>query len=79
MAAHGHSHDGSAHGHSHDHGHGAVDHGHSHEILTGPGSYLAREPPIIEGRNWSERAFTVGIGGYEISSNDSNSSQLKIP
>lgn len=49
----GHSHD----GHSHDHGH-------SHEILDGPGSYLAREPPIIEGRDWSERAFTIGIGGH---------------
>lgn len=25
---------------------------------------MGREMPIIEGRNWSERAFTVGIGGY---------------
>lgn len=47
-------------GHSHD---GPVDHGHSHEILDGPGSYLGREPPIFDDRNWSERAFTVGIGG----------------
>jgi len=53
----GHTHDGHSHdGHTHDHGH-------SHEILDGPGSYLAREPPIIEGRDWSERAFTIGIGG----------------
>jgi len=53
----GHTHDGHSHdGHTHDHGH-------SHEILDGPGSYLAREPPIIEGRDWNERAFTVGIGG----------------
>ncbi|KAI5804873.1 CobW/HypB/UreG, nucleotide-binding domain-containing protein [Pyronema omphalodes] len=51
-----HSHDGLHDGHAHDHGH-------SHEILDGPGSYLAREPPIVEGRDWSERAFTVGIGG----------------
>jgi len=48
--------------HTHDHNH-SHDHGHSHEILDGPGSYLGRELPIIEGRNWSERAFTIGIGG----------------
>lgn len=61
-----HSHDDSSHAHSHDHDHGntaAADHGHTHEILTGPGSFLGREMPIIEGRDWSERAFTVGIGG----------------
>jgi hypothetical protein len=57
--AHSHSHDHD--GHSHD---GARDHGHTHEILDGPGSYMGREMPIIEGRDWSERAFTVGIGGY---------------
>ncbi|KAF2090288.1 urease accessory protein UreG [Saccharata proteae CBS 121410] len=56
--SHSHSHDGPS--HSHD---GAADHGHSHEILDGPGSYLGREMPIIEGRTWSERAFTIGIGG----------------
>ncbi|RAL65854.1 hypothetical protein DID88_005517 [Monilinia fructigena] len=55
-----HSHDG---GPSHSHEHPAGDHGHTHEILDGPGSYMGREMPIIEGRNWSERAFTVGIGG----------------
>ncbi|PHH82828.1 hypothetical protein CDD82_4700 [Ophiocordyceps australis] len=48
--------------HSHSHG-GGQDHGHSHEILDGPGSYIGREMPIVEGRNWSERAFTIGIGG----------------
>ncbi|KAK3343981.1 urease accessory protein ureG [Lasiosphaeria hispida] len=58
-----HSHD-AAHGHSHSHdGFNSAEHGHSHEILDGPGSFLGREPPIIEGRNWQERAFTVGIGG----------------
>lgn len=53
-------------GHSHDHGHSheGQDHGHSHEILDGPGSFLGREMPIIEGRDFKERAFTVGIGGY---------------
>jgi len=59
MASHSHSHDG-----GHDHSHAAADHGHTHEILDGPGSYLGREMPIVEGRDWNERAFTVGIGGY---------------
>lgn len=54
-----HSHEG--HSHSHE---GAADHGHTHEILDGPGSYLGREMPLIEGRDWKERAFTIGIGGY---------------
>ncbi|KAI1754756.1 CobW/HypB/UreG, nucleotide-binding domain-containing protein [Xylaria castorea] len=58
-----HSHDGvGSHSHSHD-GISAADHGHSHEILDGPGSFLGREMPIVEGRNWHERAFTIGIGG----------------
>jgi hypothetical protein len=56
-----HSHDGP---HNHSHDHAAADHGHTHEILEGPGSYMGREMPLIEGRDWSERAFTVGIGGY---------------
>jgi urease accessory protein len=63
--SHTHSHDGVGHSHSHD-GFSAAEHGHSHEVLDGPGSYLGREMPIIEGRDWSERAFTVGIGGYVI-------------
>ncbi|KAK3943540.1 putative urease accessory protein ureG-like protein [Diplogelasinospora grovesii] len=62
-----HSHDGlTSHSHSHSHDHAAFnaqEHGHSHEILDGPGSFLGREMPIVEGRNWDERAFTVGIGG----------------
>lgn len=49
--------------HSYSHAFNAAEHGHSHEILTGPGSYANREMPIIAGRDWSERAFTVGIGG----------------
>ncbi|KAF2201950.1 urease accessory protein ureG [Delitschia confertaspora ATCC 74209] len=48
---------------SHSHAGGAVDHGHTHEILDGPGSFLGREMPIIEGRDWNDRAFTIGIGG----------------
>lgn len=61
-ATHTHAHDG-LHQHSHDHFNPA-EHGHSHEILDGPGSYLAREMPITEGRNWASRAFTIGIGGF---------------
>jgi urease accessory protein len=56
--AHSHSHD--AHGHSHA---GVQEHGHTHEILDGPGSYAGREMPIVEGRRWADRAFTIGIGG----------------
>ncbi|KAJ9623431.1 hypothetical protein H2203_005690 [Taxawa tesnikishii (nom. ined.)] len=52
-----HSHDGASHSHV------GADHGHTHEILDGPGSFLGREMPIVEGRDWKERAFTVGIGG----------------
>ena len=55
MAAH--SHDGVSHSHA------GTEHGHSHEILDGPGSFLGREMPINEGRDWRERAFTIGIGG----------------
>ncbi len=59
-----HAHDGlTPHSHSHDTPFNAAEHGHSHEILDGPGSYMGREMPLIKGRDWSERAFTVGIGG----------------
>ncbi|KAK3345413.1 CobW/HypB/UreG, nucleotide-binding domain-containing protein [Neurospora tetraspora] len=69
--SHTHSHDHGDGGHPHSHSHdfnsqsgfNAQEHGHSHEILDGPGSYLGREMPIVEGRNWDERAFTIGIGG----------------
>lgn len=57
-----HSHDGSA---PHSHEFNAAEHGHSHEILDGPGSYLGREMPIVEGRDWKDRAFTIGIGGLD--------------
>jgi urease accessory protein len=65
--SHSHDHDHS-HGQSHDHDHhsngvSAAEHGHTHEILDGPGSYLNRELPIVEGRDFNERAFTIGIGG----------------
>ncbi|KAI4195605.1 MAG: hypothetical protein LQ346_003383 [Caloplaca aetnensis] len=57
-----HSHDGIG-SHTHSHDINAANHGHSHEILDGPGSYTQREMPIMTGRDWNERAFTVGIGG----------------
>lgn len=63
IMAHTHSHDGINFHASHSHEAPAADHAHTHEILDGPGSYMGREMPIIEGRDWSERAFTVGIGG----------------
>lgn len=59
-----HSHDGGL--TSHDHalgGFNAAEHGHSHEILDGPGSYTLRKLPLTEGRDWEDRAFTIGIGG----------------
>lgn len=57
--SHTHSHDG---GLSHSHANGGA-HGHTHEILDGPGSFAHREMPIVEGRDWKDRAFTIGIGG----------------
>lgn len=48
------------HSHSHDHTHG---HGHTHEDLDHPGHYHERPKAEYVNRDWSERAFTVGIGG----------------
>ena len=56
-----HSHDGGQ--TFHDSPHAPKDHGHTHEQYTGPGSYLNRDQPIMEGRNFHDRAFTIGIGG----------------
>jgi urease accessory protein len=50
-----HDHDG--HG-PHDHAH---DHGHTHEHLEHPGRFDERDP--VRRRDYTERAFTVGIGG----------------
>jgi urease accessory protein len=52
--SHDHSHD---HSHSHDHG----PHGHTHEPMENPGYFHDREPALA--RDFSQRAFTVGIGG----------------
>ena len=58
--SHSHSHEN---GHSHDHSDPFGGHGHSHEILDGPGSYINREQPLNEERDWNDRGFTIGIGG----------------
>ena len=49
-----------SHTHSHEEAGG---HGHTHEIWPNAGSFVNREKPIEVGRDWNERAFTVGIGG----------------
>jgi len=43
--------------HSHSHG----DHGHTHEHLDHPGHFHERQQPLA--RDFSRRAFTVGVGG----------------
>ncbi|WVQ70728.1 urease accessory protein UreG [Cryptococcus sp. DSM 104548] len=67
-----HSHDGSTHhehghGHFHDDGAGGLwtpeEHGHTHEHLEHAGKFAERDMPDYSGRNWEERAFTIGIGG----------------
>ncbi|KAJ1984218.1 hypothetical protein H4R33_004460 [Dimargaris cristalligena] len=54
---------GHSHGHSHSHDHQVIEHGHTHDVLDHPGLYNERDPPRYQQRDWSERAFTVGIGG----------------
>lgn len=56
---HSHDHD-HAHSHHHDHHH---DHGHTHEIMEHAGKFVERDMPVFHSRDWSERAFTIGIGG----------------
>ena len=53
---HSHTH---SHPHSHDHDHGPG--GHTHEALDHPGQFHERQQPLD--RDFSQRAFTVGIGG----------------
>ncbi|CAG8473521.1 12779_t:CDS:2 [Ambispora gerdemannii] len=56
------------HHHTHTHGgehlHSHDEHGHTHEQLDTPGKFKERELPNYGNRNWKERAFTVGIGGW---------------
>jgi urease accessory protein len=44
----------------HSHAHGG--HGHTHEPMDHPGHYHEREMPL-HGRDFTKRAFTVGVGG----------------
>jgi urease accessory protein len=61
-ADHAHSHPDHVHG-AHTHGeHGAHGHGHSHEFMETPGEYRLRELALPD-RDYSKRAFTIGIGG----------------
>ncbi|EEB09472.1 urease accessory protein UREG [Schizosaccharomyces japonicus yFS275] len=57
-----HSHDHHSHDH-HSHDHHTQEHGHSHEAMDSPGSFLNRDLPEFSNRDFSQRAFTVGIGG----------------
>lgn len=58
---------------SHDHSHGSHthdgpgDHGHTHEHLENAGKYSERDLPDYSSRNFEERGFTIGIGGYVVS------------
>lgn len=53
---HHHAHPHETHGPGHHHGHG-----HTHEHVTHPGHFHQREQPLD--RDYSRRAFTVGVGG----------------
>ncbi|KAE8270289.1 hypothetical protein A4X09_0g2049 [Tilletia walkeri] len=61
LSSHSHEHEHS-HSHTHDHSH-AHDHGHTHDFYDHPGKFHQRDRPNHSGRDWNERAFTVGIGG----------------
>lgn len=47
-------------GHHHQ-GSGDGDHGHTHDVMEHPGHYHARQMPLE--RDYTRRAFTVGVGG----------------
>ena len=59
--SHEHSHD---HGHDHDHSHSHdhSGHGHTHEHMEHAGLFEERTPPTGD-RDFTRRAFTVGVGG----------------
>ncbi|KAL7422911.1 hypothetical protein Q5752_002208 [Cryptotrichosporon argae] len=61
---HTHDHDGASHTHAHTDGTWTPDeHGHTHEHLEHAGKFSERDLPDYSGRDFNERAFTVGIGG----------------
>jgi urease accessory protein len=45
-----------------EHHHG--DHGHTHEHLLDPGRFAERDMPSYSSRDFAERGFTIGIGGF---------------
>ena len=53
-------HDPHTHAHDHEHDHGG--HGHTHEHMDHPGLFHERNLPLA-GRDFRQRAFTVGVGG----------------
>ncbi|RXK41679.1 urease accessory protein UreG [Tremella mesenterica] len=57
-----HSHDGGITSHTHG-GEWTPEHGHTHEHLEHAGKFSERDMPDYSGRDWKERAFTIGIGG----------------
>jgi urease accessory protein len=61
MMGHDHDHDDHDHDHHDHHHHHHGEHGHTHEKWATPGLFADREPP--KGRDYVQRAFTVGIGG----------------
>lgn len=75
--SHDHSHDHASHDHDHSHSHShsaggesafnALEHGHTHEHLEHAGKFAERDLPDYSNRNFKERAFTIGIGGYVVS------------
>ncbi len=63
-SSHSHDHSHGEHSHSHDHGHSHdhEGHGHTHEHMEHPGLFEERELSTPE-RDYSRRAFTIGVGG----------------
>ncbi|CED82408.1 urease accessory protein [Phaffia rhodozyma] len=57
-----HAHDHALGSHAHD-GTWTPEHGHTHEHLEHAGKFSERDLPDWSGRDWNERAFTIGIGG----------------
>jgi len=41
-----------------------IEHGHRHEQIDTAGKFVERVLPVYDNRDWEERTFTVGIGGY---------------
>ncbi|EPY49758.1 urease accessory protein UREG [Schizosaccharomyces cryophilus OY26] len=76
---HHHDHDHHGHNHDHEHPHPVppphalsnlserermiLEHGHAHDAMDSPGSYLKRELPTYNNRDFSRRSFTIGVGG----------------